>query len=140
MSLASRVGTGVLAIGAAVAGAALTSSLAFGEESHSGSSQSEIPDRAYPTNSRGMTYGSDFGQIASPDLILAHGVDGIPGYVKREDVYGPDADEVTLDDALRYMKAGENAEARFVPLYAEDGITVIGRFVVLPTQATDPDK
>ena len=71
------------------------------------------------TNANGLTYGSDMlveNGSDTPDLILAIGTDGSEGYVYAGDVYG-EYDE----DAL---------SSRFIPLYKEDGVTVIGTFEV----------
>lgn len=113
-----------------VASASFASSFAFDEVEESPSS----PSSEYPTNKDGMTFGSDFGQDESPDLVLARGDDGTVGYVKRQDVYGPD--DVTLEDVLRQMEAGD-PESRTIPLYAEDGTTVIGKFTLPPPTGGD---
>lgn len=77
--------------------------------------------REFAINENGQTYGS--GWIAeTPDLIKAIGVGGVSGYVYN-------ADLLSLGD-----KSSPNdmpsAIPDFIPLYAEDGETVIGKFLI----------
>lgn len=67
----------------------------------------------YPENDRGMTYGS--GAHADeddpgPDLVAAYGTNGRCGFIRAADREEPDP----------------------IPLYARDGVTVIGWFHVGP--------
>lgn len=77
------------------------------------------------TNSAGQTYGSGW---LNPDLIEAIGVNGVHGYVLADELdavgkkTSPD-DEVSIPSTI--------------PLYAEDGVTVIGAFKVGPSQSTE---
>jgi hypothetical protein len=76
----------------------------------------------YPVNDNGMTYGSGAGIDADdpgPDLVAAHGSDGRCGFVRATDRPRPAR---TLAEAL----AGPGPDGRDVPLYAQDGVTVIG--------------
>jgi hypothetical protein len=85
------------------------------------------PGRVYPVNERGITYGSALGANSpadEPDLILAYGVDGTLGYVLKTDLYGE-------DPASPEVAAARATTQRVsIPLYAEDGTTVIGEFVL----------
>ncbi len=85
-------------------------------------------DHQYPTNKLGMSYGSalDAGLGLEPDLIEAYGTNGAFGYVKRTDLEGPMPNspaEAVAQQAARPDKAE-------IPLYAQDGTTVVGTFVI----------
>ena len=79
-------------------------------------------------NSKGLTYGSDM-EITSinmvPDLILAVGTNGVEGYVYSSDLYGENA-------SLSEVKASLNEPLtnHYIPLYKEDGSTVVGMFEI----------
>jgi hypothetical protein len=78
----------------------------------------------YPVNENGMTYGSGAGIDADdpgPDLVAAHGTNGRCGFVRAADRPRPAR---TLARAL----ASPSPDGRLVPLYAQDGATVIGEF------------
>lgn len=78
----------------------------------------------YPVNENGMTYGSGAGIDADdpgPDLVAAYGTDGRCGFVRAADRPQPAR---TLAQAL----ASPRPDGRLVPLYAQDGVTVIGEF------------
>lgn len=84
-----------------------------------------LPDEPpYPVNDRGMTYGSGAGIDADdpgPDLVSAYGADGRCGFVRAADRPQP---ALTLAGAL----AAPTSDGREIPLYAQDGVTVIGVF------------
>ncbi|MDR0916547.1 MAG: hypothetical protein LBN02_05090 [Oscillospiraceae bacterium] len=102
-------------------------------------------------NENGQTYGSGHVNDPSnpdiPDLIFALGVDGTDGYVYKTDLYGtgPLVKPTNLEEAVAYMAQldalAEQAKARndeylyYIPLYASDGVTVIGQFGInLPSE------
>ncbi len=69
----------------------------------------------YPVNENGMTYGSGAGideDDPGPDLVAAYGTNGRCGFVRASDLSQPGVTDV--------------------PLYAQDGVTVIGRFRIVP--------
>ena len=69
----------------------------------------------YPENDRGMTYGSGANideDDPGPDLVAAYGTNGRCGFIRAADREGDD-----------------------IPLYAQDGVTVIGLFHVDSGQA-----
>jgi hypothetical protein len=71
----------------------------------------------YPVNDAGMTYGSGAGTDAEdpgPDLVAAHGTDGRCGFVRATDLPRP------------AEPASPGPGGPGVPLYARDGVTVIG--------------
>ncbi|MFE9247476.1 ATP-dependent Lon protease [Streptomyces sp. NPDC007088] len=100
-------------------------------------SPQEAADRALPRNARGQTYGSglDAGTPqAAPDLIRAYTTEGELGYVKRaelEDEPAPASPRQAL--AFQSERAGKD---RRIPVYALDGTTAVGTFVVEAPQAT----
>jgi hypothetical protein len=82
----------------------------------------------YPQNGQGQTYGSASDAPSpedEPDLIRAYGVDGTIGYVKKEDLDGPRPK--TPEEAVRLTN---EAKPREIPLYDDDGETIIGKFIV----------
>ena len=101
---------------------------------HIGKSTSDlvIPTResilkdGYPTNENGQTYGPNMGDpiFLDPDLMSAVGIEGTIGYVKEEDLNGPQPK--TPEEAVKLNEA----KPREIPLYDVDGETVIGKFIV----------
>jgi hypothetical protein len=95
-----------------------------------------IPHNAassYPVNRNGMTYGSQRGALPGrgPDLIAAIGTNGVCGYVKSSDLKTTDPKNPT-----QALKRGKYS-FRTVPLYAQDGTTVVGTFYLsAPTGST----
>ena len=92
-------------------------------------SKESIVKEGYPKNENRQTYGPDMGdlnlgELGEPDLMLAEGENGTVGYVKKEDLNGPEPknpeEAVKLNEVLR----------REIPLYDVDGETVIGKFIV----------
>ncbi|GIN05627.1 hypothetical protein Pve01_72850 [Planomonospora venezuelensis] len=66
----------------------------------------------YPENVNGMTYGSGAGvddDDPGPDLVAARGANGRCGFIRSADASGQ-----------------AEADGQVVPLYAQDGVTVIG--------------
>lgn len=77
-------------------------------------------------NAAGQTYGSGW---LNPDLIDAVGIDGVRGYVLESEL-----------DAVGRKSSPEDIVTNVpttIPLYAEDGITVIGAFEVGPSQVSE---
>jgi hypothetical protein len=90
------------------------------------------PQPTYKVNVNGMTYGSGLDATSpstEPDLIEAIGAGGIQGYVRSADL--TPAEPTSPSDAARQ---NSGVLARVIPLYAVDGVTVIGAF-----QLTAPD-
>ena len=96
---------------------------------------SSFPVPSYPVNANGKTYGTlAFTRYigAEPDLVACLGIDGTYGYCYQTDLDGEQVNNP--EEAIEYMQRleemrrnGEQYE-RIIPLYAEDGITVIGEF------------
>lgn len=85
-------------------------------------------------NDAGLTYGSDMlatSEDAIPDLILAVGTNGAEGYVYSTDLYeeAPDYNEAT-------NTMSNTSCSHYIPLYEEDGETVIGMFEIRYDEAT----
>lgn len=96
----------------------------------------------YPVNSNGKTYGSVMDEQKAgglPDLILAVGVDGTEGYIKKSDL--PPAPK-NPEEALKQKAQMEARGPYTIPLYDIDGKTVIGEFPMNDgfTSETDPAK
>ena len=93
-----------------------------------------IGDVEYPVNANGQTYGSSMDAFMSlpegkvgddvidylPDLVAVTSPDGQEGYVLKEDFLPPAPR--TPEEAAAMAKEGSHT----VPLYDEDGVTVIG--------------
>ncbi|NBH63026.1 hypothetical protein D1155_15405 [Anaerotruncus sp. 80] len=77
------------------------------------------------TNEAGDTYGSIVTQTEVPDLIAAVATNGQNGFVKEADFFGelPKNPE----EAIQLQKEQKD---RIIPVYKNDGITVIGEFVI----------
>lgn len=89
------------------------------------------PAPAFKRNASGETYGSDLYSASpntEPDLIAAVGTGGKSGYVRAADVFG--AQPKTPQQAVAYDR--KHTKSRAVPLYASNGKTVIGTFVIGP--------
>lgn len=87
-------------------------------------SQDNIRTHGYPTNQKGQTYGPDVKELTEiPDLILVQS-DNILGYVEASDL---DDNVTSIADAL-----SSNSVTRTIPVYMQDGTTIIGEFVIEP--------
>lgn len=73
-------------------------------------------------NENGQTYGTDYFDNYTPDLIAAIGVDGVKGYVYDEDLTNVGLRK-SINDAVSDIPTS-------IPLYDEDGVTVIGEFPI----------
>lgn len=73
-------------------------------------------------NSAGQTYGAGW---LNPDLIEAIGVDGVHGYVLDSELTSigmkSSPDDITADIP------------ESIPLYAQDGVTIVGEFLITPS-------
>jgi len=90
----------------------------------------------YAVNANNETFGIAAGNTEDPDLIAAIGDDGRSGYVRSEDLLGPTPKSpAEAVEATETLMAGKSTNERSIPLYKEDGTTVIGTFT-LETQIT----
>jgi hypothetical protein len=112
---------------ATIAGASLLGLGGAALAENGGSGGSDRP--VYPVNERGQTYGSEYSAATpdeAPDLIDAIGKDGTPGYVLATDLEAPPAR--TPEERM----AQDDQSVKVIPLYARDGVTVIGEFTLSP--------
>ena len=78
----------------------------------------------YKVNQNGQRYGSTkYNDIGMLDLVMAKGTNGESGYVKASDLDEPAPK--TLEEA-----ANRVSKDRSIHLYAEDGTTIIGEFII----------
>lgn len=92
----------------------------------------DILTEGYPTNQSGETYGPSIREWnQDPDLILATGNNNIVGYVKNEDLIGDLPS--TPEEAIK--KNSNNSYS--IPLYLQDGKTIIGEFLVTSPHQSD---
>ncbi|MGL5714653.1 MAG: hypothetical protein ACRCX2_16655 [Paraclostridium sp.] len=89
----------------------------------------------FKINNNGETYGTyietgNGSEINEPDLMAVVGENNVEGYVKKTDFYDKKYNPETLEEVKEYMKLKEKEPYRMVPIYEEDGITVIGEFKI----------
>lgn len=89
----------------------------------------------FKTNANGETYGTyieseDGSDIEEPDLIAVIGENNVEGYVKKSDFYDRKYNPETLEEVKKYMKLKEKEPYRVIPVYKEDGVTVIGELKI----------
>jgi hypothetical protein len=77
----------------------------------------------WPEDVNGDGIISDSGSERIPELIQAGGDDGVLGYVRYEDLEGPQPSNPS--EALEM-----SGDKRTIALYAEDGTTVIGQYTI----------
>lgn len=121
-----RVTLGLILVAAVGAGSvSIAQSMA---DSHH---QSQLKSKhEFPQNEEGQAYGSaaeaeSFDDI--PDLVSAVGVDGAKGYIKSSDMFG---DEPKNPQEAIERQKNRIPGTRYIPLYASDGETVIGKFKI----------
>jgi hypothetical protein len=88
----------------------------------------------WPDDKNGDGIVSDAGNERIPELIRAVGDDGVEGYVRFEDLEGPQPS--SPEQAVRM-----SGSDRVIPLYAEDGTTVIGTYTLSsgdPAPSSEP--
>lgn len=85
------------------------------------------------TNERGQTYGSNLATTeygGEPDLIKVESEDGKTGYVYKEDFYDTSNQPSNPEEALEYMKNLNKTKYRVIPMYDENGVSVIDTFKI----------
>ncbi len=130
MKTSRRVITGATAgvLAGAVAGGVFIANAA---SAGSLPSRSQDPAPTYSHNSSGLTYGSGLDATTpqnQPDLTQAYGENGVLGYVRTTDLNPPDRPSIAAAQAAGLA----GSAGRYVPLYTQDGKTVIGRFYLGP--------
>lgn len=119
----------------ALATGALTIGIVGGTVAGGVVASTEVADQpksvAYPVNENGDTFGSAAAvsdPSNEPDLIRVLATNGKEGYAKKADL---DAGAASNPEEAREQAANAaTAEDRSVPVYANDGETVIGEFVI----------
>ncbi len=86
----------------------------------------ECEAQTLKTNVFGDTYGSIVAQAEVPDLIAAQATNGQNGFVEKADFFG--VLPKNPEEAIRLQN--EQQKDRIIPVYKNDGITVIGEFVI----------
>jgi len=92
----------------------------------------------YETNANGETYGSALSADTigvEPDLIAAVGTNGLEGFVKSSDL---DPGVTSPEEAIVYMNT--IGDTLSIPLYAVDGTTVLGEFVLERINPSEPNE
>ena len=123
----------VIVVGGVAAGA-LVGSVGVGVASAGRASSDVMNTNAampnYERNSAGLTYGSVRDAPRpdlEPDLILVETSNGQTGYARKADMDGPTFHSPA--DAIAWQQS-EGGKSRTIPVYAQDGVTVIGKFVM----------
>ncbi|MFT4281506.1 hypothetical protein [Microbacterium sp.] len=138
---------GALGLGSVAGTAVAVGPILFAPTGVASAEESQpMPEPSYEKNSAGLTYGS--AAVASspnnePDLIQAETTDGRTGYVLKVELDRATG-SLPFDspaDALRWQET-EGVQDRTIPVYEEDGKTVIGEFLIVgsETQATQQSE
>ncbi len=89
----------------------------------------------FPLNAAGQTYGSAAAvsdPANEPELIRVLASNGVEGYALKQDL---DADMAANPHEALAASRSANPQ-RTVAVYAQDGITVIGEFVISPSEGS----
>ena len=89
----------------------------------------------YPVNQLGETYGSAAGVPPSqqPDLIKAVATNGMVGYISKTALAADSGANVSNpQQAVQWDKTMAARGKQALPVYAQNGTTVIGSFVISP--------
>lgn len=86
--------------------------------------KADILREGYPQNQKGMTYGPNVKNFSEPDLILVEPENGTMGYVKQVELTG--RIPKNPEEACKLNKQ----KSYSIPIYLQDGETVIGEFWV----------
>ncbi|GAA1733916.1 hypothetical protein [Aeromicrobium alkaliterrae] len=88
----------------------------------------------FPVNDRGQTYGSedDASYDQRPDLLAVVATNGAEGFVVRDDLdEATGANVANPDEAVEWERTKEaGLPDAVLPVYASDGVTTIGEFVI----------
>lgn len=96
------------------------------------SNRSQQPGAVYPKNAHGLTYGSAANANSpgnEPDLIKVVASNGKEGYVYRTQLE-PQTTPTNPAQAVAQQQARAANAVKAIPVYAADGTTVIGSFVM----------
>ncbi|MGL5694545.1 MAG: hypothetical protein ACRCXA_10745 [Peptostreptococcaceae bacterium] len=88
----------------------------------------------FDTNDSGETYGTYIdkgdGEWEEPDLMAVVGLNNVEGYVRKVDLYDEENQPNNPEEAIAYMKKIEKEGPRIIPVYKEDGKTIIGEYEI----------
>ncbi|WP_298867416.1 hypothetical protein [Microbacterium sp.] len=127
----------LVVVGMTAAGFIVSSALSPQARSSDEPSTSAVAQR-YSTNANGQTYGSA-GQATSPgeepELISVIAQNGVEGFVRKSELEAADGTTAmesftSPEDAVRWQE-NEGASDRTIPVYAVDGTTVVGDFLII---------
>ena len=85
----------------------------------------------WPEDANGDGLISDMGDERIPELIKAAGDDGVSGYVRYEDMEGPQPSDPAEAIAI-------SGQERVIPVYAADGVTVVDWLTVSSGEGPPP--
>ena len=91
----------------------------------------------FPTNARGLTYGS----VATaqtpaqmPDLIAATGINGVSGFLRKSDYLTSEPDIKSPGEAVAWEKRLDDGFVLRIPVYDISGLNQIDTFQFSPTR------
>lgn len=90
-----------------------------------------VAEPPFPVNENGQTFGSGMAideNNSGPELLAAYGTNGAFGYILATDRAS------RLPDRL--ITEIPEPKAYTIPLYASDGVTVLGEFAITPGRST----
>lgn len=93
----------------------------------------------YPKNAEGDTFGkmpTEGGIEQLPDLVAVVGIHGKTGYARAEDLGVAAEPPSSPEEAVRQQQA--RSADREIPVYAEDGATIVDTFIVHGTPGVIP--
>lgn len=93
----------------------------------------ETKHNGFKENKNGETYGTGLQADIlgyEPDLLLATGENNVLGYVRVTDLDEPTPSSPKEASKIQKKRIETKYTGRYIPLYASDGRTVIGRFLV----------
>lgn len=97
------------------------------------SASTESASVHYKVNANGETYGNSLQADIlgyDADLVFATGENGVVGYVRAEDLEEPEPSNPEEAALMQQQRVTSGYSGRYIPVYKEDGETVIGRFLV----------
>jgi hypothetical protein len=99
----------------------------------------------YPTNPNGQTYGSAAGipWSQAPDLVQATGASAkgqVTGYIRKSELDAASGADVNSPQAAVAWTQAHAGKTTTIPLYTQDGKTVIGKFTIAPPAPTSTQQ
>ena len=93
----------------------------------------ELIEQGYPVNGRGETYGPAGYEewLGQPDLVTALGKNGVSGYLRQSEEEEASGGSVrTPEEAIAWTEYVRTRGPVEIPVYREDGETVVDWFVI----------